>query len=68
MEYSRWIFIHKSIITVSDKTMVYKKGAFTAGQKQIMVNAEKRAKKILDTRAYYGNVEKATCAYVKSTF
>ena len=51
MEYSRWIFIHKSIITVSDKTMVYKKGAFTAGQKQIIVN-----------------VEKVTCAYVKSTF
>jgi hypothetical protein len=39
--------------------MVYRKGAFVAGQLQMVINTGKRAEKRLAKRDYHGNVEKA---------
>jgi hypothetical protein len=44
--------------------MVYKKGAFAAGQMQVVVNEGRNAKRRLATRKYHGNVEKAKLHYV----
>ena len=39
--------------------MVYKSGAFAAGQMQIVINIGKKAERRLAKRDYHGNVEKA---------
>ena len=39
--------------------MVYKSGAFAAGQMQVVINIGKKAERRLAKRGYHGNVEKA---------